>query len=113
MLSCDCSCNVNTLVVCQIEGLLKTASKNRAVGETQCNERSSRSHSVFRLRINGTNTITSETCAGTDLSILLWIHVKDLLIFKIWQMCLYTVVLFIFALSKFRGKPTRDHSARS
>jgi len=25
----------------------------------------------------------------------------------------HTVVLFIFALSKFRGKPTRDHSARS
>ncbi|XP_052800185.1 carboxy-terminal kinesin 2-like isoform X2 [Mya arenaria] len=49
----------------QITHLLKTASQNRAVGETQCNERSSRSHSVFRLKITGNNTITGETCKGT------------------------------------------------
>ncbi|KAL4236725.1 Kinesin-like protein kifc1 [Mactra antiquata] len=49
----------------QITDLLKTASRNRAVGETQCNERSSRSHSVFRLKITGANEITGEQCKGT------------------------------------------------
>ncbi|XP_052248823.1 carboxy-terminal kinesin 2-like [Dreissena polymorpha] len=49
----------------QITTLLKTASKNRAVGETQCNERSSRSHSVFRLKITGANEITGESCKAT------------------------------------------------
>ncbi|XP_045175313.2 carboxy-terminal kinesin 2-like isoform X2 [Mercenaria mercenaria] len=49
----------------QITDLLKMASKNRAVGETNCNERSSRSHSVFRLKITGCNDITQEQCKGT------------------------------------------------
>jgi hypothetical protein len=40
------------------------ARKNRAVAATNCNERSSRSHSVFQLRITGENSLTSETCSG-------------------------------------------------
>lgn len=45
--------------------LLKRAQKNRAVAATNCNERSSRSHSVFMLKIVGKNSITSENCTGT------------------------------------------------
>jgi kinesin family protein C1 len=35
-----------------------------AVARTKCNERSSRSHSIFQLRINGTNTITELKSSG-------------------------------------------------
>jgi len=49
----------------EIVQLLKRAAGNRAVAATQCNERSSRSHSVFMLKITGTNKILSETCCGT------------------------------------------------
>ncbi|CAC5368682.1 KIFC1 [Mytilus coruscus] len=45
--------------------LLQKASKNRSVGETKCNERSSRSHSVFTLKLTGENSITGETSQGT------------------------------------------------
>ena len=48
-----------------IQSLLKRAKKNRAVAATNCNERSSRSHSVFMLKIVGKNSITSESCTGT------------------------------------------------
>lgn len=48
-----------------IHVLLKRAKKNRAVAATNCNERSSRSHSVFMLKITGHNSITSESCTGT------------------------------------------------
>ena len=48
-----------------IKILLKRAQKNRAVAATNCNERSSRSHSVFVLKITGKNSITSESCTGT------------------------------------------------
>ncbi|CAB4058604.1 KIFC1 [Lepeophtheirus salmonis] len=48
----------------QINNLLKLSMKNRAVAATNCNERSSRSHSVFILKITGSNTITSEACQG-------------------------------------------------
>ncbi|KAJ3364092.1 kinesin-like nuclear fusion protein [Kappamyces sp. JEL0680] len=44
--------------------LLEKASLNRAVAATNCNERSSRSHSVFTLRLSGTNSMTQETCYG-------------------------------------------------
>jgi kinesin family protein C1 len=44
--------------------VLAKAGKNRAVAATNCNERSSRSHSVFTLSINGVNTITEESCKG-------------------------------------------------
>ncbi|KAK6986889.1 carboxy-terminal kinesin 2-like isoform X2 [Biomphalaria glabrata] len=48
----------------QVLGLLRKASENRAVAETKCNEHSSRSHSVFQLRLTGTNNITGESCKG-------------------------------------------------
>jgi len=44
--------------------LLSKASHNRSVAETKCNERSSRSHSVFRLHLTGRNSLTEETCTG-------------------------------------------------
>ncbi|EDO34961.1 predicted protein, partial [Nematostella vectensis] len=49
----------------QVYSLLKTASQNRAVGATACNERSSRSHSVFIMKLTGENSITEESCSGT------------------------------------------------
>ncbi|XP_064400087.1 carboxy-terminal kinesin 2-like isoform X2 [Halichondria panicea] len=48
----------------QVQKLLERASKNRAVASTQCNERSSRSHSVFILTITGRNEATKESCRG-------------------------------------------------
>lgn len=44
--------------------LLKKASHNRSVAETKCNERSSRSHCVFRMKISGQNEKTMETSTG-------------------------------------------------
>ena len=44
--------------------LLKRAARLRAQAKTLCNERSSRSHSVFILKIEGTNTETGEVCCG-------------------------------------------------
>ena len=49
----------------QIENMIRRARKNRAWAKTLCNERSSRSHSVFRLRIEGHNSKSSESCCGT------------------------------------------------
>ncbi|KAL5007768.1 hypothetical protein ScPMuIL_016574 [Solemya velum] len=49
----------------QINNLLARASDNRAVAETKCNEHSSRSHSVFRLKLTGNNKHTNEICQGT------------------------------------------------
>jgi kinesin family member C1 len=48
----------------QVAGLLQLACENRAVGRTQSNERSSRSHSVFTLRLFGTNASTGEAADG-------------------------------------------------
>ncbi|KAI8053442.1 C-terminal kinesin [Syncephalis plumigaleata] len=48
----------------KMSALLKTAGQNRAVGATLCNERSSRSHSVFTLRLSGRNTATEEVSEG-------------------------------------------------
>jgi len=48
----------------QVGDLLSRASRNRAVAATQCNERSSRSHSVFQLQIRGENQLTSESVSG-------------------------------------------------
>ncbi|CAB3992465.1 carboxy-terminal kinesin 2-like isoform X1 [Paramuricea clavata] len=49
----------------QVSSLLHKAYENRAVAATNCNERSSRSHSVFRLKLTGNNEITKEQCQGT------------------------------------------------
>ncbi|XP_069954136.1 kinesin-like protein KIFC1 [Cherax quadricarinatus] len=48
-----------------VHHLLHLAQQQRAVAETKMNERSSRSHSVFRLKLSGTNSKTSESCEGT------------------------------------------------
>ncbi|KAJ3491622.1 hypothetical protein NLI96_g550 [Meripilus lineatus] len=49
----------------QVRTLLTQAQSRRTVAATLMNERSSRSHSVFTLRIIGENTITGETCEGS------------------------------------------------
>lgn len=49
----------------QIARLLRQASENRAVAATKCNERSSRSHSIFMMNLEGSNSITGEVCQGT------------------------------------------------
>lgn len=48
-----------------VEAILKQADKNRSVAATKSNERSSRSHSVFILKLVGRNSMTNETCEGT------------------------------------------------
>ena len=52
--------------ILQVYSLLEKATQNRAVAATQCNERSSRSHSVFRLKLTGENHLTGEKCQGTE-----------------------------------------------
>ena len=47
-----------------MHNILKKACGNRAVAATKCNERSSRSHSVFRLKLVGTNESTGEESTG-------------------------------------------------
>ncbi|OJT12414.1 Kinesin-like protein klpA [Trametes pubescens] len=49
----------------QVRTLLALAQGRRTVAATLMNERSSRSHSVFTLRIRGENTLTGETCEGS------------------------------------------------
>ncbi|KAH6594087.1 hypothetical protein BASA61_004076 [Batrachochytrium salamandrivorans] len=56
--------NVHVTTPKEVFSLLKKASLNRAVAATNCNERSSRSHSVFTLRLSGVNTLTEETSYG-------------------------------------------------
>ncbi|KAG0232719.1 kinesin-like nuclear fusion protein [Actinomortierella wolfii] len=48
----------------KVEALLKKAAQNRAFASTNMNERSSRSHCVFTLRLSGTNSITDESSEG-------------------------------------------------
>ncbi|KAF2845554.1 kinesin-domain-containing protein [Plenodomus tracheiphilus IPT5] len=48
-----------------VEKILDTASKNRTVAATKANMRSSRSHSVFILKLVGTNEVTGEKSEGT------------------------------------------------
>ena len=49
----------------KVQNLLSHAQSRRTVHATLMNERSSRSHSVFTLRVNGTNSATGETCEGS------------------------------------------------
>ncbi|KAG9127911.1 kinesin-like nuclear fusion protein [Ceratobasidium sp. 392] len=49
----------------QVHALLQRAHKRRTVAATLMNERSSRSHSVFTLRVIGQNTHTGESSTGT------------------------------------------------
>lgn len=48
-----------------VESILKRATANRSVAATKSNDRSSRSHSVFILKLVGTNSVTGETSEGT------------------------------------------------
>ncbi|CAL3964036.1 unnamed protein product [Diplocarpon coronariae] len=48
-----------------VESILKQADNNRSVAATKSNERSSRSHSVFILKLVGRNSTTNETSEGT------------------------------------------------
>jgi kinesin family protein C1 len=49
----------------KVEQILNRASKTRSVAATQANERSSRSHSVFILKLRGVNSVTGERSEGT------------------------------------------------
>ncbi|TWU77635.1 kinesin-like nuclear fusion protein [Metarhizium rileyi] len=48
-----------------VERILDEAQKNRSVAATKANEHSSRSHSVFILKLVGENMATGERCEGT------------------------------------------------
>lgn len=48
-----------------VESMLAQAKKNRSVAATKANERSSRSHSIFILKLVGENSATGERCEGT------------------------------------------------
>lgn len=59
--------NLMVLKVCtpeKVAELLSVASKNRSSGSTNMNERSSRSHSLFQLRIVGKNSQSGATVEG-------------------------------------------------
>ncbi|KAJ2849057.1 kinesin-like nuclear fusion protein [Coemansia brasiliensis] len=59
--------NVTTVSVDSAERvhwLLARAAENRTVAATNCNERSSRSHSVFTLYLQGKNSLTGESSSG-------------------------------------------------
>ncbi|KAJ2447988.1 kinesin-like nuclear fusion protein [Coemansia sp. RSA 2336] len=59
--------NVTTVSVDSAERvhwLLARAAENRTVAATNCNERSSRSHSVFTLYLQGKNRLTGESSSG-------------------------------------------------
>jgi kinesin family protein C1 len=49
----------------KVELMLRQAQNNRSVAATKANERSSRSHSVFILKLVGENSATGERCEGT------------------------------------------------
>ncbi|KIM88322.1 hypothetical protein PILCRDRAFT_771135 [Piloderma croceum F 1598] len=49
----------------QVTSLLLLAQSRRSVAATLMNERSSRSHSVFMLRISGRNEVSGERCEGS------------------------------------------------
>ena len=49
----------------EVSALLRLANSRRTVAATLMNERSSRSHSVFTLRILGRNEHTGERCEGS------------------------------------------------
>ncbi|KAK4222991.1 putative kinesin-like protein [Podospora fimiseda] len=49
----------------KVEIMLGEAQRNRTVAATKANERSSRSHSVFILKLIGENSATHERCEGT------------------------------------------------
>eukprot|EP00898_Chlorokybus_atmophyticus_P007759 jgi/Chlat1/7985/Chrsp7S00627 len=59
----DLTC-VQVTSAAEVSSLLQHATAQRSVGKTAMNERSSRSHCVFTLRIDGENTVTSKQVRG-------------------------------------------------
>ena len=49
----------------KVENMLRKAMANRSMAATKANERSSRSHSVFILKLSGENSVTGERSDGT------------------------------------------------
>ena len=49
----------------KVDSILQQAASNRSVAATKANERSSRSHSVFILKLTGENSTTGEKSEGT------------------------------------------------
>lgn len=49
----------------QAQALVAYATKNRTTASTMSNERSSRSHSIFTIKLQGRNTETGATCRGS------------------------------------------------
>lgn len=49
----------------KVEHILRKAMSNRSMAATKANERSSRSHSIFILKLTGVNSITGEKSDGT------------------------------------------------
>ena len=49
----------------KVDSILQRATANRSVASTKANERSSRSHSVFILKLIGENSVTGEKSEGT------------------------------------------------
>lgn len=48
----------------QLEALMTAATKVRSTSATKCNEHSSRSHYIFRMRLSGKNAKTGDTTEG-------------------------------------------------
>jgi len=66
--------NLTTVEVSSIDELkplLDIARKNRTVASTKCNDHSSRSHSIFRLRLQGVNNARGTVSDG-------WLNLVDL-----------------------------------
>ncbi|KAG0633007.1 P-loop containing nucleoside triphosphate hydrolase protein [Tuber brumale] len=60
--------DINTVTLdnpAKVESILRRASQTRSVAATKANERSSRSHSVFILKLIGLNSVTGERSEGT------------------------------------------------
>lgn len=57
--------SVNIASIEQAQNILEQANKKRSTASTKSNERSSRSHSIFMLRLQGKNSLTGEIADGT------------------------------------------------
>ena len=68
--------------------LLKVANQNRKVAETFCNERSSRSHSIFQLKLHGKNIRSGQEINGT-------LNLIDLAGFCIYSIEIYYLCVYI------------------
>ncbi|XP_039624903.1 kinesin-like protein KIFC1 [Polypterus senegalus] len=56
---------LNVETVEEVLSLIKVAKQNRATARTMMNDQSSRSHSVFQLKIEGVNEVRNITCNST------------------------------------------------